>query len=156
MKDLLPGIRIASLLTGRKKWLFIGVALLVAVALARFGFFVGLPHGEGQVVKIVDFAKGSSLRKFADDLATQGVIGSARLFQLYARLRGVSSKVQAGTYQFNDGMTPAEILRKLVAGEVYEKRFSLPEGYSIYQVAEMLDVTRVFQERGFPAGVPGH
>jgi len=139
----------ASLLTGRKKWLCIGVALLVAVAIARFAFFVGLPHGEGQVVKTVDFAKGSSLRKFADDLAAQGVIGSAGQFQLYARLRGVSSKVQAGTYQFNDGMTPAEILRKLVAGEVYEKRFSLPEGYSIYQVAEMLESRGFFKSGDF-------
>jgi len=139
----------ASLLTGRKKWAVIGIALLVAVSITRFGLFVALPHGDGQVVRIVDFAKGSSLRKFADDLATQGVIGSARLFQLYARLRGVSSKVQAGTYQFTDGMTPAEILRKLVAGEVYEKRFSLPEGYSIYQVAEMLDARGFFKSGDF-------
>lgn len=140
---------IANLLTGRKKWVFIGLALLVAVAFARFGFSVGLPRGDGQVVKIVDFAKGSTLRKFADDLATQGVIGSPRLFQLYARLLGVSGKVQAGTYQFNDGMTPAEILRKLVAGEVYEKRFSLPEGYSIYQVSEMLAARGFFESSDF-------
>jgi len=145
----LPGISIASLLTGRKKWVTIGLVLLVAVSICRFGLFVVLPHGDGQVVSIVDFAKGSSLRKFADDLAAQGVIGSASQFQLYARLRGVGGKVQAGTYQLSDGMTPAEILRKLVAGEIYEKRFSLPEGYSIYQVAEMLDARGFFKGDDF-------
>ena len=35
-------------------------------------------------------------------------------------------------------MTPQEILRKLVAGEVYLRPFVLPEGYSTYQAAELL------------------
>jgi UPF0755 protein len=149
MKELLPGISLAGLLSGRKKWAVIVVALLLLSATARFGIFVNFPRGDGQVVRVVDFAKGSSLRRFADELASQGVIGSARLFQVYARLRGVSNKVQAGTYQLSDGMTPAEILRKLVAGEVYEKRFSLPEGYSIYQVAEMLEARGFFKSSEF-------
>jgi UPF0755 protein len=149
MKDLLPGVRFAKLLTGRKKWAVIAAALFVAVTIARFAFFVGVPHGDGQTVRLVDFAKGSSLRKLADELESQGVIGSARLLQLYARLHGVSNKVQAGTYQFSDAMTPAEILRKLVGGEVYEKRFSLPEGYSIYQVAEMLESRGFFKSDDF-------
>lgn len=149
MKDLLPGIRIASLLSGRKKWAIIAAGLLLAVTIARFGFFIRLPHGEGKKVAIVDFAKGSPLRKFADTLASQEIIGSASMFLIYARLSGVSGKVQAGTYQLDDGMAPAEILRKLVTGEVYEKRFSLPEGYSIFQVAEMLETRGFFKSSDF-------
>ncbi len=149
MKNLLPGINIAALLAGRKKWAVIAVALFVAVIIARIGFFVGLPHGAGQVVNIVDFAKGSSLRKLADELEKGGVLGSSRLFVLYARSKGVTDRVKAGTYQFSDGETPAEILRKLVAGEVYEKRFSVPEGYSIYQIAELLEGKQLFGKEAF-------
>lgn len=149
MKDLLPAVSLASLLTGRMKWAVIAVVLLLAAFAARFGFFINFPRGDGQVVKVVDFAKGSSLRKFVDELASQGVIDSAGMFQLYARLRGVSNKVQAGTYQLSDGMTPAEILRKLVAGEVYEKKFAVPEGYSMYQLAEMLESRGFFKSSDF-------
>lgn len=149
MKNLLPGMSYAHLLSGRKKLVVLGVILVLAAALVRFSLFVGLPHGDGQVSAVVDFAKGSSLRKLADELETRGIIGSARMLQLYARLRGVGSKVQAGSYQLSDAMTPAEILRKLVSGEVYEKRFALPEGYSIYQVAEMLESRGFFTSEDF-------
>lgn len=149
MKNLLSGMPYAHLLAGRKKWLPLVVILLLAAVIVRFSLFVGLPHGEGQVSGIVDFAKGSTLRKLADELEIRGIIGSARMLQLYARLRGVGNKVQAGTYQFSDAMTPAEILRMLVSGEVYEQRFALPEGYSIYQVAEMLDSRGFFKGADF-------
>lgn len=149
MNKLLPGISLRRLLTGRKKWLAIaGVALLLLLA-GRFCYFAYMPPGEGQVIRIVEVAKGSTLRRLADDLVSQGVVGNARLFRLYGRLHGASGKVQAGTYQFSDGMAPAEIIRKLVAGEVYEKRFSLPEGYSIFQIAEMLDARGFFSSDEF-------
>ena len=149
MKNLLPGMSYTQLLSGRKKWLLLALILVLVAVIVRFSLFVGQPHGDGQVSGIVDFAKGSSLRKLADELEARGIIGSARLLQLYARLRGVGNKVQAGTYQFNDAMTPAEILRKLVSGEIYEQRFALPEGYSIYQVAEMLEARGFFKNDDF-------
>jgi UPF0755 protein len=149
MKGLLTGARFTSLVSGRKKWAVSAVALFVAICSARYGYFLAVPHGNGQVIRIVELVKGSSLRKFAGELETEGIIGSAGLFQFHARLRKVSSRVQAGTYQLDDGMTPGEILRKLVAGEIYEKKFALPEGYSMYQVAELLDAKGFFTGRDF-------
>jgi UPF0755 protein len=48
-------------------------------------------------------------------------------------------------------MSPLEIFRKLAAGDVYEKRFAVPEGYSIYQLAEMLDSRGYFKKEPFLA-----
>jgi UPF0755 protein len=115
----------------------------------RFAYFLLAPPGEGKTVKLVDFAKGASLRRLADDLEKGGVLGSARLFVLYARLRGAASKVQAGSYQFSDALRPGDILRMLVTGEVYEKRFAAPEGYSMYQLAELLEGRGFFPKEDF-------
>lgn len=149
MKDLLPQITVKNLLSGRQKWLVIAVLLLAAVAMGRAAFFLALPPGEGKTVLVVDFAKGSSLRKLAEELTKGGVLGSSRLFIVYARLRGGGDKVQAGTYQFTDAMPPPEILRMLISGDVFEKRFSVPEGYSIYQIAELLEGKGLFPKAAF-------
>ena len=149
MKELLPQISVNNLLSGREKQLIIAFVIIVAMAVGRLGFFLSFPAGEGHTVRIVDFPKGSSLRKLADELEKGGVIGSSRIFVLYARLRGVTDKVQAGTYQFTDAMLPSEILRKLLSGEVYEKLFAVPEGYSIYQIGELLEGKKLFGKDAF-------
>ncbi|MDD2338023.1 MAG: endolytic transglycosylase MltG, partial [Geobacteraceae bacterium] len=52
-------------------------------------------------------------------------------------------------YRFTDGMPPVEILSKLVNGDVFEVRFVVPEGYSIYQIAKLLDTRKIFPKDNF-------
>ncbi|HTP65020.1 MAG TPA: endolytic transglycosylase MltG [Geobacteraceae bacterium] len=116
---------------------------------ALFGLFLVSSPGDGRNVQILDFGKGQSLRRFASILKERKIISSAGLFIIYARLSGEDARVKAGFYQVNDAMTPIEILRRMVAGEVYEMRFAVPEGYSIYQVAELLAGRRLFDRETF-------
>lgn len=149
MKNLLPKLSLSSLFTGRMKWPVIALLLAGFLTAARFVSFLYLSKGEGRTVRVVDFVKGNSLKKLADELEKGGIIGSSPLFTMYARMSGVSGKVQAGTYQFSDAMTPPEILHKLAVGDVFEKRFAVPEGYSIFQIAEMLDSRGYFNKEQF-------
>jgi UPF0755 protein len=100
-------------------------------------------------VELVELGRGSTLRALSNGLESRGIISSSRLFTLYARLKGGDSKVKAGTYQFNDGMRPSEILGKMLSGEVYQRLFALPEGYSIFQIAEMLEKRGLFGKEAF-------
>jgi len=111
--------------------------------------FLRVPRGSGKKVEIVELERGGSLRVLAKGLESRGIISSARLFALYARLEGGDARVKAGTYQFNDGMRPGEILAKMVAGDIYQRLFALPQGYSSYQVAEMLDKRGIFKKENF-------
>jgi UPF0755 protein len=129
--------------------LLVAITLSLLFLLARFGLFLTNPPGTGKNEQIIDFDQGQSLKKFAVAMEKRKVISNAGLFVLYARLRGDDGRVKAGYYQFNDGMKPAEILRRMVAGEVYVLRFSVPEGYSIYQIAELLAGRRLFDRDTF-------
>jgi len=149
MRNYLPGVKIRTLFTGRSKWVTFTSILLAVVMIARFIFFIYSTGGDGKTIRVVDFAKGSSLRKLANELEKGQIIGSSNLFMLYARISGLSGKVKAGTYQFTDAMSPLEIFRILESGDVYEKRFAVPEGYSIYQIAEMLDSRGYFGKESF-------
>ena len=149
MNDSLSKLSFSSLFTGNLKWPVIAALLVVLFIPARFAFQLSTPNGEGLKVLTVDFVKGSTLKKLADTLEKEGIISSSAVFILYAKVSGVSGKVQAGTYQFSDAMTPPEILRKLTVGDVFEKRFAIPEGYSIFQIAEMLDSRGFFNKEQF-------
>jgi UPF0755 protein len=57
--------------------------------------------------------------------------------------------LQAGEYRFSDDMTPDMILKKIVSGEVDYLKFTLPEGYSMYQAAELLEQQGYFRGDAF-------
>jgi UPF0755 protein len=127
----------------------LALILLLSIPLVIFRLFLVNTPGSGRNIQILEFGKGQTLKKFAPLLEERKIITNAGLFVLYARLRGDDAKVKAGYYQFNDAMTPAEILHRMVAGDVYEQRFAVPEGYSVYQVAELLAGRRLFDKEEF-------
>jgi UPF0755 protein len=123
--------------------------LLLLLPLLTITHFLSSSAGHGEQVKLFRFSSGYTVKKISEDLERGRIISSSSLFSLYARFNGMDGKVKAGTYRFSDAMTPAEILRKLVSGDVDEVRFALPEGYSIYQVAELLDKRGIFKKDAF-------
>lgn len=125
------------------------ILILLLIPAVRFGLFLLNPLGAGTRVEIVELGKGRTLRALARDLASRRIISSARFFSLYARLRGGDARVKAGIYRFDDGMLPREILAKMIAGEVYQRLFALPVGYSSYQAAEMLEKRGIFGKDAF-------
>ena len=110
-----------------------------------------IPPGRGAVVRDVSFPAGSGIKKLAAELKREGVIRSTWQFIILARLRGVAHRLKAGDYRFTDAMTPGDILRKLATGDVDFRRFTLPEGYSVYQAAEMLEQKGYFKRDEFLA-----
>ncbi len=109
------------------------------------------PPGSGGIVRDVSFPPGSGIRKLAQELETTGIIRSRLHFILMTRLRGQAHRLKAGDYRLNDGMTPGDIIRKISAGEVDYRRFALPEGYSIFQAAEILEQKGYFKRDEFLA-----
>ncbi len=134
----------------RQLFMLASVATILFL-LASSVFLLAVPAGNGANVQLVECVKGAPLHRVADEMERKGLVRSSRAFVLVARIKGVDGKVQAGTYQFNDGMRPGEILRKMVDGDIYAFRFAVPEGYSIYQLAELLEGRRIFPKADFLA-----
>ncbi|WP_328746905.1 endolytic transglycosylase MltG [Geomonas anaerohicana] len=136
----------------RQRKLCLALLLIVTlVPITRFSRFLLFPPGDGKRVEIVELGKGRPLKALAGDLEARHILSSARLFTLYARLKGGDARLKAGYYQFDDGMRPGQILAKMISGDVYQRIFALPEGYSSYQVAEMLEKRGIFAKDNFLA-----
>jgi UPF0755 protein len=88
--------------------------------------------------KIVLIPDGATFQQVAALLEHERLIRSRLAFILRGRYQSVDRKIQAGEYEFNAGMVPAEILSKLLNGEVVLHAATIPEGLTMAQVAEVM------------------
>jgi len=138
-------------LPDRRRTVFMAIAIGALLALVITGLLVSQPTGNGATQKIVTIPAGATAKKVAAKLQAAGVLRSQLYFSLLAQLTGKSAAIKAGPYQLTDGMSPAEILQKLVAGDFYVWRFAVPEGYSIFQLAELLAARKIVTKEAFLA-----
>lgn len=81
---------------------------------------------------------GASLAQVATELETLGVVKSALSLKLLARLNKMGGRIQSGTYRFSEAAAPETILARLVTGDVEKVSVTIPEGFSMAQIAERL------------------
>jgi len=105
----------------------------------------GCSGGAGRPVRVTVPA-GSSLGVAADSLARAGVIGSARLFRLYALVRHDDRDIKAGTYMLRRNSGYGATLDAIRGGKGLVHTVTIPEGYSLAQIIPLF-VTKL----GLPA-----
>jgi UPF0755 protein len=77
---------------------------------------------------------GASLGVAADSLARAGVIGSPRLFRLYAMVRHDDRDIKAGTYMLRRNSGYGATLDAIRGGKGLVHSVTIPEGYSLAQI----------------------
>ena len=83
---------------------------------------------------------GATIGRIARDLEAAGLLESALRLELQARWSGAASRIKAGEYAFEHGLTPMGLLDLLVAGTVVQHPFTIVEGWTFrdlrYRIAE--------------------
>jgi UPF0755 protein len=113
----------------------LGVAAYQAIRWAEGPAIPTEEHPPSQVVVIPD---GSTFQHVAVLLEHERLIKSSSIFVLFGKSQFVDRKVHAGEYELNPGMTPAEILSKLLNGQVLLHPLTIPEGLTITQIADLV------------------
>jgi len=119
---------------------FIALGLLLAIVLGVVGFFYfqfKVPvHPPGEVM--LEVAPGTPSGAIAHRLEAAGVIRSARMFLLMARMRGDAGRLQSGEYRFVEPVTLPEVMHRLHKGDVVLHRLTVPEGLRNDEVLNLL------------------
>ncbi len=76
-------------------------------------------------------APGMGFARVAADLAAQGVVGNPRAWVAFARIEHLAPSVKAGEYEIEPGMTPRELLAKMVNGQVVLHSFTIVDGWRV-------------------------
>ena len=81
---------------------------------------------------------GSTFQHVAVLLEHERLIKSSSIFVLFGKSQSADRKIHAGEYELNPGMTPAEILSKLLNGQVLLHPLTIPEGLTLTQIADLV------------------
>ncbi len=113
------------------------VILLCLIALCTgFGYWATQPISDTTVEFLIK--PGSSLRSSSQQIADAGVAVQPVLFEVLARITGQGSKLKAGTYEAQAGITPKALLDKIVRGEFAQFSFALIEGWTFRQMRQAI------------------
>jgi len=113
--------------------------LLVAAALGAVYLLYATVTGESEPEgpAKIEVAKGDTLSSVAEKLEGAGVIPSAFMFKMEARVGGYGTEIKTGEYTFARGEESEVILHKLTAGEaVPTLAITVPEGLSLEETAQ--------------------
>jgi len=136
-------------LGNRKTGLLITLAGLAAVLLAVVYVQFFAPASFERYSKVVTLPTGTAFSEVARILESKGIIRDWRSFYLLARIRGVIPKVKAGEYEVHTGMTPSEVLGKLIRGDVIQYPITIPEGFNLFQIGDVLEKAGVGSRKTF-------
>jgi UPF0755 protein len=94
---------------------------------------------------------GWDAAEIARALARQGFIRSALVFRVLARLSGRGKDLEAGSYLISPSQTPAAILALLAEGRTAVRRVTIPEGFTVAEIAQRLASRHIVSKAAFLA-----
>jgi UPF0755 protein len=124
-----------------------------------------IPPQEHPPAKVVVIPEGSTFQYVALLLERERLIKSRPVFILLGKSRSAERKIRAGEYELSPAMTPAEILSKMIGGQVVLRPLTIPEGLTITQIADLLsqqgvtdraEFLRLAKDRAFIASLGIH
>ena len=119
------------------------LVLMVLGGAAYIGYLMTSPYNgfEGEEV-FVGVERGATSRQIAGRLAAAGVVPNGWSFLLVRAVRS-NEKLLAGEYHFTQPASPWTVFSRIARGDIFLMRVTVPEGYSIFDIADL------FQTLGF-------
>ena len=83
-------------------------------------------------------SQGENANQITAKLKEQGLIKNELAFKYYLKAHHVSGKLRAGSYQLSPAMDTETIVNELLNGVGDLVRFTIPEGYTLRDIADAL------------------
>ncbi len=117
------------------------ILILVIAGAATYGWNAMQPTATSSTPVAYTLSEGTSTAQLADDLESKGIIKNSFVFKMYLRWNKEGKAFKAGNYEFTPGMTYDQIVTKLNKADVVvpkTMKFTIPEGYTVTQIADKL------------------
>jgi UPF0755 protein len=111
------------------------VTVTVTVDILRYA---DKPASAEPVQRVIIVKPGQKFNSLSELLNEKGIINHPVKFRLFSRIKGYDKNIKAGEYVLSPTMTPKRILEIFVMGKVRLHKFTIPEGYNLQQVAQVV------------------
>jgi len=129
------------------------ILLLAAAGGLGFGWYLShyanTPAVPGAPAQVVQIPPGAGAVVVAARLHGRGIIENPRLFRFLVRFHERRGLIKAGEYELSGAMPPADILDRLIRGEVMLHRLTIPEGFTAAQIAQAVGRAGLAQPAAF-------
>ncbi len=121
----------------RKAFLNLVMLVVVAASVMAWLFFAPLTPPPAKAVLL---HPGFSQRRIASELQAAGVIRSKIAFLLWEYLQ-TGRTLKAGEYLFDKPASMVEVYDRIVRGDIYFHSVTIPEGYTMFDVAQAIELS---------------
>jgi UPF0755 protein len=131
------------MMRGRTPWLLVAAAVagaLAAYLTIQWLFAPAAPESDFSrpaSSTIIDVPEGMTLRQLAAKLERERLIRNQLAFVLLGKLMAADRHIKAGEYAVHAGMRPGEMLAEFLNGRVVLYQVTIPEGYTIVELAQV-------------------
>ncbi len=105
--------------------------------------------GPNTAKSIIRVKPGASLNDIAALLKSHGCLRSVLAFKLHAIVTGQASELKSGTYEVSSAMSTPQLIAMLAAGRQATATVTIPEGFTLAQIAQRLAEASLANEQQF-------
>ncbi|MDD3661759.1 MAG: endolytic transglycosylase MltG [Candidatus Dojkabacteria bacterium] len=111
-------------------------ALLLSSAYRKAAY-----KGSGEPTRIIDFTieEGETVSQITTKLFNHGLIDNELFFKFFVRQKGLSSKLQAGSFRIPDNLPYTELTDTLQNAQHPDIWVTIPEGLMAVEIADVLE-----------------
>ena len=139
---------ILSLIQRKRKILTVGVILLIIFSILLLSYAKS-PVDDRVAIATVYIPKGAGFIEIVNILDHAGMVNNKLFFSLLALSKGIAGHIKAGEYELISSMSPGEITDKLARGDIKAYWVTIPEDYTLKQIADLLVADNLVNEKTF-------
>ncbi len=138
-------------MTLKKTFALLACLLMLGAGIcgALFFEYLGRPLNPHLGTVTIQIPRGANFSRISAILEKANLVDHRRAFYVLVRLKDASRQIKAGEYELTGAMTPVELIETLKAGSVKEYRVSIPEGFTMVQIADRLEACGVADSKVF-------
>ncbi len=130
------------------------IAILLIFTLTMGAFYFAFGNATSKAIPsdtriYVTIKQGMTASEIAEELYSHGVIENKLSFWWRARFDRNAAAFHSGIYVFSPDMDAGTVLAKLVSGETVAVKFTIPEGFTVKDIAERLDQQGLVKKEEF-------
>ncbi|MGC9977077.1 MAG: endolytic transglycosylase MltG [Syntrophales bacterium] len=123
--------------------------VIISFVLLAGLYYALYPIDASNRIIIVDIPRGTSFLRSVDLLEDAGLTKNKYLFYALVVARNAQGNIRAGEYELSTSMSPLDIISKLVKGDIISYRVTIPEDFTVMEIAARLASYKLVDEKAF-------
>ncbi|MGZ3606562.1 MAG: endolytic transglycosylase MltG [Syntrophales bacterium] len=125
------------------------LAVIFSFVLLAGLYYALSPTDHRDEIVNVDIPRGTSFLRSVDLLENAGLIKYKYLFYALVIARNAQGNIRAGEYELSTSMSPLDIINKLVKGDIISYEVTIPEDFTVAEIATRLASYKLVDEKKF-------